>query len=365
MTLRHASFFSGAGGTDLGFEAAGIETVSVSEIDPYASAVLAQRWPSVPNLGDIQRISAGEVPHADIWSGGFPCQDLSNAGRRRGFADGTRSSLAFTYLDLVESRRPRWVVMENVRGLLTSAHGRDFGRLISEMADLGYGVAWSVLHATDHGVPQRRARVFVVGSHASDRAAQVLHECDGCARHPAPHGSQTAITTSGTAHGAGGLSSGRLDTDQTADTTRDRAPDGMARPSHTGARLDARPDLIAFPAHLSMHPSRFDSQVDTLTNTSSGAPAVTAFTYQTQANGAITQGVAPTMVPSTGAIAVQSASVGTAEDDPMLPRGLDAHRYRCCGNGIVAPVAEWIGRRIVAVDAEWHRATGGRYGETA
>ena len=100
-TLRHASFFSGVGGLDLGFERAGIKTVSVSEIDPYASSVLAERFPDAPNLGNIVEVNANEIPEADIYSGGFPCQDLSVAGKRAGFA-GKRSSLAFTYLDLVE-----------------------------------------------------------------------------------------------------------------------------------------------------------------------------------------------------------------------------------------------------------------------
>ena len=95
--MRHASFFSGVGGLDLGFERAGIETVSVSEIDPYANAVLAERFPDAPNLGSITEVDANDIPEADIWSGGFPCQDLSVAGKRAGFA-GKRSSLASSSL---------------------------------------------------------------------------------------------------------------------------------------------------------------------------------------------------------------------------------------------------------------------------
>ncbi len=82
--MRHASFFSGVGGLDLGFHNAGIETVSLSEIDPYASAVLAERFVGVPNLGNILEVKADDIPAAEIWSGGFPCQDLSVAGKRAG-----------------------------------------------------------------------------------------------------------------------------------------------------------------------------------------------------------------------------------------------------------------------------------------
>ena len=149
--MKHASFFSGVGGLDLGFERAGIETVSVSEIDPYANAVLAERFPDAPNLGSITEVDANDIPEADIWSGGFPCQDLSVAGKRAGFA-GKRSSLAFTFLDLVEQRRPRWVVLENVPGLFSSNSGADFGRLLYEMEQLGYGVSWRTLDARYFGV---------------------------------------------------------------------------------------------------------------------------------------------------------------------------------------------------------------------
>ena len=183
--MRHASFFSGVGGLDLGFEKAGIETVSVSEIDPYANSVLAERFPDAPNLGSITEINKDDIPEADIWSGGFPCQDLSVAGKRKGFS-GKRSSLAFTFLDLVEQRRPRWLVLENVPGLFSSNKGLDFLRLLSEMDELGYSVAWRTLDARYFGVAQRRRRVFIVASLEPNRAEQVLFECEGGCGHLAP-----------------------------------------------------------------------------------------------------------------------------------------------------------------------------------
>ena len=212
--LTHASFFSGVGGVDLGFERAGIRTVSVSEIDPFARSVLASRFPEVPQLGDIVALadrelskpvqqSADEVQRcsrpvdgigwtpsgddwkaADIWSAGFPCQDLSVAGKRKGFADGKRSVLAFTFLNLVERFRPRWLVLENVPGLFSSNNGRDLLALLREVDELGYGVSWRTLDARFFGVPQRRRRVFLVASLGTDRAGEVLLECEGGCGHP-------------------------------------------------------------------------------------------------------------------------------------------------------------------------------------
>ncbi len=315
--MRHASFFSGVGGLDLGFERAGIETVSVSEIDPYANAVLAERFPDAPNLGSITEVDANDIPEADIWSGGFPCQDLSVAGKRAGFT-GQRSSLAFTFLDFVAQRRPRWLVLENVPGLFSSNNGADFGRLLNEMEQLGYGVSWRTLDARYFGVAQRRRRVFIVASLESDRAAEVLLECEGCERHPSPRWTQRQSAASGTSDSPGSNRHGAAteQSSQTPDANRVRAIDGLAR------RLDAD-SIISFPSAYSRQPTQFNEIADPLT-LSAGAPAV--------------------LIDSVG---------GTAEEDDLLPVGLDSHRYRCCGNGVVAPVAEWIGRRIVEVDRRW------------
>lgn len=251
MTLRHASFFSGVGGLDLGFHRAGIATVSLSEIDPYASAVLAERFPEVPNLGDITKLNGEEIPDAEVWSGGFPCQDLSVAGKRAGFGGGTRSSLAFTYLDLVERRRPRWLVLENVPGLFSSNGGRDFARLIREMVELGYGLAWRTLDARFFGVPQRRRRVFIVaardetfGAFGAERAAEVLFECEGVCGHleaSREAREETPRKTSGDASGdRGGEGDDLLDPTPHSDGVR--TSNGLAR------RVDDREGVETFGA---------------------------------------------------------------------------------------------------------------------
>lgn len=314
--MRHASFFSGVGGLDLGFEKAGIETVSVCEIDPYASSVLAERFPDAPNLGSITEVNADDIPEADIWSGGFPCQDLSTAGKRAGFA-GKRSSLAFTFLDLVEQRRPRWLLLENVPGLFTSNKGADFARLLYEVEQLGYSVAWRTLDARYFGVPQRRRRVFIVASLEPDRASEVLFECQGCERHPAPRKSSWQGVASGTSDGSGGNHHGAVADQSSAspDTDGMREVDGLARGVDNSA--------ISFPSRYSRQPTKFNHQTDPLT-LAAGAPAV-----------------------------FRKSSQAQTSEDPALPPGLDSHRYRCCGNGVVANVAEWIGHRIMAADEEW------------
>lgn len=226
--LTHASFFSGVGGLDMGLGRAGWRTVSFSEIDPYASAVLAERWPGVPNLGDITGLGdddrtaqrdpgrrglgddglgdqdrprsadsrddgadgSADWQRATLWSGGFPCQDLSVAGKRAGF-EGKRSVLAFSFLALVERYRPPAVLLENVPGLLSSHDGRDMAELIRALVELGYGVGYRTLDARHFGVPQRRRRVFIVGltpggRAGAERAAEVLSVGSRCDRHSAP-----------------------------------------------------------------------------------------------------------------------------------------------------------------------------------
>lgn len=131
------SLFAGIGGFDLAFERAGMSIAWQSEIDPKAAEVLARHWPSVPNLGDICAIDPATLQPVDVVCGGFPCQDLSIAGRRAGLA-GEHSGLFYEIARLLDHLRPDWVVLENVPGLLSSAGGRDMGAVLGTLADLGY-----------------------------------------------------------------------------------------------------------------------------------------------------------------------------------------------------------------------------------
>ncbi|MFC4335198.1 DNA cytosine methyltransferase [Salininema proteolyticum] len=183
--LTLGSLFSGYGGLDLGIRAAfgDVQPLWHSEINSNAATVLHHHWPDIPNLGDITQIKWRKVPPVDILAGGFPCQDLSTAGKRRGFDDGTRSALWTYYAKAIKKLRPRLVVIENVKGLLNaSAHLRALGDIhpdmatdrpptaieavLADLAELGYHARWLCLEASEAGAPHRRARVFIAATPA-------------------------------------------------------------------------------------------------------------------------------------------------------------------------------------------------------
>lgn len=480
--LTHASFFSGVGGLDLGLERAGWRTVSFSEIDPYACAVLAQRWPGVRNLGSItapelhRPVADGSLAfdrgsddwtRAFLWSGGFPCQDLSVAGKRRGFglprfdrtasgrggadyrddrqpqrsegdhlprgdagtAAGTRSGLAFAFLELVAVHRPRAVLLENVPGLLSSHGGRDMAALIGALVELGYGVGYRVLDARHFGVPQRRRRVFILGitpggRAGAERAAEVLSVGSRCRRHP-PTGIEAgprvaegvalgvdiarAVTgTSGKRHdddtdtlianglrasdGHHGYSSPRGDGGdnlvsapirgnpygdhisaeshlirQASDPDGMRTPDGLAGRAHDRGGVA---DTLRVGGRASGAGDSYDNTpwvAETLNSggnsggfrTEPGAHLVTHYRKSTRAHNADDwesweADDQTDTLDASGHQARTAAAVIGGQPAPSggLPLGLDSHRYRCCGNGVVSDVAEWIGLRLAAYLAE-------------
>lgn len=135
--------------------------IGYSEIDKYASAVYKYNFGG-KNYGDIQTINATELPDFDLFCGGFPCQAFSIAGKRGGFDD-TRGTLIYDVFRILKEKQPRFVLLENVKGLLSHDSGRTFKTIISSLAELGYSVEWQVLNAKNFGVPQNRERVFIIG----------------------------------------------------------------------------------------------------------------------------------------------------------------------------------------------------------
>ena len=163
--MRYYSIFSGVEAATLAWEPLGWEPVVFCEVDEFPSAVLRERWPDVPNLGDITKIDWKKAVKAygkpDLVVGGSPCQSFSIAGSRTGL-DGA-SGLMWEYVRCVRDVKPDWVLWENVPGALSSSHGEDFRCLLEALDALGYGLAWRVLDAQFFGVAQRRERVFLVG----------------------------------------------------------------------------------------------------------------------------------------------------------------------------------------------------------
>jgi DNA (cytosine-5)-methyltransferase 1 len=182
--MRYLSTFSGIGGLDLGLDRAGHTCVGQVEIDKKARAILARHWPDVPRHDDITTAKEwasdiGLVGAVDLVCGGAPCQDLSVAGRRAGMA-GDRSVLVLDMVTLAAHVQADWLLYENVPGLLSSNQGRDFGFLLTFLADAGYPyVEWRTLDSQHFGVAQRRRRVFLVAGAADPRRSPVLLEPEG------------------------------------------------------------------------------------------------------------------------------------------------------------------------------------------
>lgn len=184
--MRFGSVCSGIEAASVAWHPLGWRASFLSEIEAFPRAVLSQHYPEVPLHGDFTTIRAGEYEPIDLLVGGTPCQSFSVAGLRGGLDD-DRGNLALEYLRLADRLRPRWLVWENVPGVLSSNGGRDFGAILGGMVELGYGFAYRVLDAQFLGVAQRRRRVFVVG-YLGDwrRAAAVLFERHSLSGHPAP-----------------------------------------------------------------------------------------------------------------------------------------------------------------------------------
>lgn len=231
--MRFLSLFSGIEAASVAWHPLGWECAAVAEVEPFPCAVLAHHYPQVPNLGDVTKITADQIKalgHIDLVCGGFPCQDLSVAGKRKGLsnADGTstRSGLFFDAMRIAEWASPRWLFIENVPGMFSSNQGRDFAAVVGEMAGCEFAVPrdgwrnagvvvgprglveWSVMDAQYHGLAQRRKRVFIVRD-SGDWASRppTFLESYRMRRHPAPSRKtrQVAPTIPARSTGGGGF----------------------------------------------------------------------------------------------------------------------------------------------------------------
>lgn len=176
--MRYVSLFSGIEAASCAWEPLDWEPMAFAEIEPFPCKVLATRFPSVPNLGDVSNVDWSPYHGADVVVGGSPCQSFSLAGSRKGLDD-ARGRLMLEYIRAVRDIGPRWCVWENVPGVLSQDKGRAFATLIRELSQLGYSLAWRVLDAQFFRVAQRRRRVFLIGNHSVGRAAAVLFD-GGC-----------------------------------------------------------------------------------------------------------------------------------------------------------------------------------------
>jgi DNA (cytosine-5)-methyltransferase 1 len=185
--MKYLSVCSGIEAATVAWEPMGWESVGYSEIEKFPSLVLEHHYPNVPNFGDMTKFKEWNINESiDLLVGGTPCQSFSIAGLRKGLED-PRGNLMLTYLAMANHFKPKWLLWENVPGVLSSNGGSDFAALLQGLAELGYGFAYRVLDAQHFGVPQRRRRVFVVGCLGDWRsAAKVLFESESLRGDNAP-----------------------------------------------------------------------------------------------------------------------------------------------------------------------------------
>jgi len=303
--LTLVELFSGIGGFSCAFERAGVQTVAAVEIDSAARTVFKSHFPDAFLFDDVTKVSGDDIratgfnPQRGILTGGWPCQDISNAGKQKGLAGG-RSGLFSEVVRLLGELKPRWFVLENVPNLLTINGGRDMGTVIGALVGCGYGVSYRVLDAQFFGIPQRRRRIFFVG-HLGDTgsaSAEVLFESEGGVRNFTQGSKPEPLSARG--FGVG--------------------------PENSGGELSAR----------------------TIISTLQGGGKRG---YRIDAEGA-----------AGGHLIVSRSDLGVRRLTPLecerlqgFPDGWtggesDSGRYRMLGNAVAVPVVQWIANRIVEID---------------
>ncbi len=453
--MRVGSLFSGIGGFDLGLERAGFEVAFQCDNDVFCNKVLAHHWPGVKRYSDVRDIGRsrgstrgnpdgyggvasgrggqagtgllGGVDHArdigrlnaadaqvgerpepnpataqqvgrrstsggvDLICGGFPCQDLSVAGKRAGL-DGGRSGLWFEFKRILSELRPSWAIIENVPGLLSSNQGRDFAVVLDGLGECGFaGISWAVLDSQHFGVAQRRRRVYVVAGPSRRSVEQVLSLCEGCGGyHPARRtpGEDVAGPVAGGAYGTGRRTE---DDPNLVLAHAKRAQSQLAHredvdtyipalsPAFATRDYKGTPQDVAEPAYVahSLRADGFDASED---GTGRGTPIVSVRMAQTSSNGwgvddsgtAYTldgsngQAVAGTLQGNSGRNQVDQPYAVTSSVRRLTPTecerlqgfpdswtdvggAADGPRYKALGNAVSVPVVEYLGLRIMAV----------------
>ena len=178
--IKYFDIFAGIGGFRSGLEkAGGFECVGYCEIDKYAKKAYETLYDTEGEVfyDDARKIDPNELPDLDLICGGFPCQSFSIAGKRKGFSD-TRGTLFFEIARIAAIKKPKYLLLENVPGLLSHNGGRTFATILGTLDELGYDVVWEVLNSADFGVPQSRKRVYIIGFHREKCAGKVLSFTD-------------------------------------------------------------------------------------------------------------------------------------------------------------------------------------------
>jgi DNA (cytosine-5)-methyltransferase 1 len=388
--MKYGSVCSGIEAASVAWHNLGWEPQWFSEIEQFPSEVLKHRFPDVPNLGDMTTINQNPIADErpiDLLVGGTPCQSFSVAGLRKGLDD-PRGNLMLTFLSIADKFRPKWVVWENVPGVLSSNGGKDFGTFLGALGELGYGFAYRVLDAQYFGVAQRRRRVFVVGYLGDWRvAAAVLFERESLQGNTKPSGKKREEVTSdaeGSVGEAGqvvidraAFNQGenarfepRIEIEETMSALVARGPHAVAQPiafkirggcegggkGYLGQEEQAftisatQDQQIAQPLYYESHPQ--DSRVngpkdvaDTVSATYGTGGGNTPLVQQPMAIRRLTPKECERLQ-------------GFPDDWTKIPyrnkeadQCPDGPRYKACGNSMAVPVMRWIGERINLIES--------------
>jgi len=383
---RFGSLFAGIGGFDLGLERAGMTCTWQVDNDHHCTEVLNKYWLDVQKYGEIKGVGRYNLETVDLICGGFPCQDVSVAGKRVGLA-GKRSGLWFEFHRVLEELRPNLVIIENVPGLLSSNKGKDLAIILRGLEKLGYHVAGRVLDAQYFGVAQRRRRLFLIGSLGTYSCIKILFEPESLSWDPSPSRQKGTVAPTIPASGAGTSRTGNERTEEAQMMviaplrSRQHSPGinvpgrggednenlVVAKTLARGKRNDPtfedflvahsiRPrsgmpqgwnsNLVGTLQPVGGGPDDNDAQARHLIvwDNAQGDPnaeeAEIFYALNPQAN----QGVGVRRLTPLECERLQGFPDGWTEGHS------DTQRYKMLGNAVVPQVAEWIGRRIIEFD---------------
>jgi DNA (cytosine-5)-methyltransferase 1 len=304
--MIYGSVCSGIEAATVAWHPLGWHAAWFSEIEDFPKRVLAYHYPDTPDLGDMTTICTRKnLPSIDLLVGGTPCQSFSVAGERAGLDD-ARGNLALEFCKIARALKPRWIVWENVAGILSSNNGEDFGTVIGEMAKCGYGIAYRVLDAKYFGVPQTRRRVYTVG-YLGDwrRPAAVLFEPEMLQGNPATS----------------------------------KNPEQKTPPMVQGNSPESGPRFVDVYNHA----------LDNGKWTGLCAPTVTA-------SFGLGNAIGPKVLENKGVRKLMPIEgerlMGFPPSYTDILGAKDAARYKAIGNSMVVPVMRWIGERIQAVESK-------------
>ena len=383
--MRFISAFTGVGGMDMGLENAGMECVAQIEWDKHCQNVLQHHWPEIPKWHDITTVNGADLPDAEVFAFGSPCQDLSVAGKRAGI-EGARSSMFFEALRIIKEKQNatgtiRSIIWENVAGALSSNRGKDFGTILDALAELGIvEIEWAILDARWFGIPQRRRRVFLVAQF-----------------HPATSGSSRGEILPVRAGKPRDFTKGRKKRQADPRTTLDSIDDGCESNDDAvisnvsskwakgtgGQNGDECYNLVPV-AYQPTGFADYSEGIGTLRTSERRAGAshlviAQPIVFENSFRDGIRlgeQSVTQTLSAKMGTGGLNTPMVGQAHQEKYAVRRLtplecerlqgwndnhtavgadgktisDTQRFKMIGNGVASPVAEWIGKCVIEAD---------------